>query len=69
MFQHIEAVLIRAGFLSASNPLRMMRDIRRILNSADMDDRDVKIVRGLFRKISNMIRISDEKTKKLQERT
>ncbi len=65
MFQHIEAVLIQAGFLSPSDPLRMMRDIRRILNSADMDDRDVKIVRGLFRKISNMIRIADEKAKRL----
>jgi tRNA (cytidine32/uridine32-2'-O)-methyltransferase len=65
MFQHIETVLIRAGFLSPSDPLRMMRDIRRILNSADMDDRDVKIVRGLFRKISNMIRMADEKAKRL----
>ena len=47
----------------------MMRDIRRILNSADMDDRDVKIVRGLFRKISNLIRIVDEKAKMLPEST
>ncbi len=69
MFQHIESVLIRAGFLSATNPLRMMRDIRRILNSADMDDRDVKIVRGLFRKISNLIRIMDEKTEIFPEPT
>ncbi len=69
MFQHIETVLIRAGFLDASNPLRMMRDIRRIFNSADMDDRDVKIVRGLFRKISNLIRIMDEKGKMFQEPT
>jgi tRNA (cytidine32/uridine32-2'-O)-methyltransferase len=69
MFQHIESVLIRAGFLSATNPLRMMRDIRRILNSADMDDRDVKIVRGLFRKISNLIRIMDEKTEMFPEPT
>ncbi len=69
MFQHIETVLTRAGFLNASNPLRMMRDIRRILNSADMDDRDVKIVRGLFRKISNLIRIMDEKAKMFPEPT
>lgn len=61
MYEHVQAVLLRAGFLSASNPLRMMRDVRRILNSADMDDRDVKIVRGIFRKISNMMRIADER--------
>ncbi|HTY25394.1 MAG TPA: RNA methyltransferase [Desulfomonilaceae bacterium] len=64
MFQHIEDVLTQAGFLDRSNPLRMMRDIRRIFNSAGMDDRDVKIVRGLFRKISNTIRIADDKAKR-----
>jgi tRNA C32,U32 (ribose-2'-O)-methylase TrmJ len=38
-----------------------MRDIRRILNSASMDDRDVKIMRGIFRKMGNAIRIHKEK--------
>ena len=51
MFEHIESVLVRAAFLEESNPLRMMRDIRRILNSAHMDDRDVRIIRGIFRKM------------------
>lgn len=61
MYQHVEEVLVRAGFLDPSNPLLMMRDIRRILNSAQIDDRDVKIVRGLFRKMGNMVRIADER--------
>lgn len=61
MYQHVQQVLVTAGFVKESNPLRMMRDIRRILNSADMDDRDVKIIRGMFRKIGNAIRISREK--------
>jgi tRNA (cytidine32/uridine32-2'-O)-methyltransferase len=61
MYRHVEQVLVKAGFLEASNPLRMMRDIRRILNSADMDDRDAKIIRGLFRKIGNAVRIQREK--------
>lgn len=56
MFAHVERVLVRAGFLDKSNPLRMMRDIRRILNSAQLDDRDVTIIRGIFRKIGNMRR-------------
>jgi tRNA (cytidine32/uridine32-2'-O)-methyltransferase len=56
MYDHIQHVLLRAGFLSESNPLRMMRDIRRILNSATMDDRDVKIIRGVFRRMDNMVR-------------
>ncbi|MEW6352259.1 MAG: RNA methyltransferase [Thermodesulfobacteriota bacterium] len=58
MFAHIEHVLTRAGFLRPDNPLRMMRDIRRILNRADMDERDVKIVRGIFRKMDNMVRLA-----------
>jgi tRNA (cytidine32/uridine32-2'-O)-methyltransferase len=67
MYSHIEGVLIRAGFLARSNPLRMMRDIRRILNSADMDDRDAKIIRGIFRKIGNMIRMADEKIERIEK--
>ena len=61
MYEHIESVLLQAGFLDRSNPLRMMRDLRRILNSAEMGDRDAKIIRGIFRKIDNMMRIAREK--------
>jgi TrmH family RNA methyltransferase len=61
MYRHIEEVLISAGFIKGVNPLIMMRDIRRILNSASMDDRDVKIMRGIFRKMGNAIRIHKEK--------
>ncbi len=68
MYEHIEQVLVRAGFLNASNPLHMMRDLRRIFNSAGMDDRDVKIIRGIFRKIGNMVRIAEEKVKVLEKR-
>ncbi len=68
MFAHIQEVLIRAGFLNPADPLHMMRDIRRILNSARMDSRDAKIIRGMFRKIGNMIRIADEKVKALEDR-
>jgi len=69
MYRHIESVLTRAGFLNRSNPLRMMRDIRRILNSAQMDDRDARILRGVFRKLGNMIRIADEEIQRLKEKT
>ncbi|MDQ7782004.1 MAG: RNA methyltransferase [Desulfomonilaceae bacterium] len=68
MYAHIEKVLIRAGFLDPSNPLRMMRDIRRILNSANMDARDVTIVRGIFRKVDNLVRIADARVRELEDR-
>jgi TrmH family RNA methyltransferase len=67
MFEHMESVLIRARFLPEDNPLRMMRDIRRIFNSAQMDERDVRIIRGIFRKIQNMIRISDQRNAELEQ--
>lgn len=60
MYQQMEGVLIQAGFLDASNPLRMMRDIRRIFNSAKMDERDVTIFRGIFRKIGNLVRFNQQ---------
>lgn len=67
MYSHIETVLVRSGFLNISNPLRMMREIRRILDSARLDSRDAKIIRGVFRKIDGMIRIADNKIKRLTE--
>jgi tRNA (cytidine32/uridine32-2'-O)-methyltransferase len=66
MYEHIEKILLQAGFLDRSNPLRMMRDLRRILNSAEMEDRDAKIVRGIFRKIGNMVRIARDKTQQTE---
>ena len=60
-------MLIRSGFLDGTYPLRMMRDIRRILNSAELDDRDVKIIRGIFRTLGNMVRIADEKVQRLEQ--
>jgi tRNA (cytidine32/uridine32-2'-O)-methyltransferase len=61
MFSHIEEVLVNTGFAQPSNALRMMREIRRILNSAQMDNRDVAIFRGIFRKIANTLRILNTK--------
>ncbi len=56
MYEHIQSVLLSAGFLDESNPQRMMREIRRILNTAPLDERDVAIIRGMFRKIQNHVR-------------
>jgi tRNA (cytidine32/uridine32-2'-O)-methyltransferase len=62
MYLHVEQVLVTSAFLKESNRMTMMRDIRRILNSAEMDDRDVRIIRGIFRKIGNAFRIQRETT-------
>ncbi len=68
MYGHIESVLLRSAFLNTRNPLRMMREIRRILDSARLDDRDAKIIRGVFRKIDGMIRMADNKIRTLYEK-
>ncbi len=68
MYEHIESVLLCSGFLNVSNPLRMMREIRRILDSARLDERDAKIIRGVFRKIDGMVRIADKKIKTLSDK-
>ena len=48
LFRHMERVLIRIGFLSSSNPDHIMKAIRRFLGRADLSERDVRILRGIF---------------------
>lgn len=48
MFEHIERVLIRIGFLSSSSPEPIMKSIRRFMGKAELTARDVKIVRGIM---------------------
>ncbi len=66
MYRHIEDILVKAKFADQANPLRIMRDVRRILNSAQLDERDVKIVRGIFRKIGNKVRILEKEIRVLR---
>jgi tRNA (cytidine32/uridine32-2'-O)-methyltransferase len=68
MYTHIEELLLRVRYLEESNPLRMMREIRRIMNTAQMDDRDTTIVRGMIRKISNAIKIRERKIGELENK-
>ncbi len=68
MYSHIEELLLRVNYLEESNPLRMMREIRRIMNTAQMDDRDTTIVRGIIRKISNAIKIREKKIGDLESK-
>ncbi|MDE2926969.1 MAG: RNA methyltransferase [Acidobacteriota bacterium] len=51
MFRHMERVLIRIGFLSSSNPDHVMKAIRRFLGRADLSERDVRILRGIFSQV------------------
>ncbi len=48
MLQQMERVLIEIGFLSSGNPAHIMNSIRRLLGSAELTPRDVRILRGIF---------------------
>ncbi len=51
MFAQMEETLTRIGFLSRQNPQHIMRDLRRIFGRARLDEREVKILRGILRQI------------------
>lgn len=61
MFAHIETALAKTGFLQPWNHAEMMRDLRRIFQRASPDEREVRIIRGVFRKMVNRIRILEDR--------
>jgi tRNA/rRNA methyltransferase len=51
MFQHMQQSLTRVGFLNPQNPDHILRAFRRILGRAGLNEREVRIMRGLFSQI------------------
>ena len=51
MFQHMRKTLIDIDFLVESNPDHILRSFRRIFGRAGLNERDVKILHGLFGRI------------------
>ncbi|MCK4691197.1 MAG: RNA methyltransferase [Desulfuromonadales bacterium] len=51
MFQHMQESLTRVGFLNPQNPDHILRAFRRILGRAGLNEREVRIMRGLFSQI------------------
>lgn len=51
MYDQMRQVLIQIGFLSSSNPHHIMKSIRRFLERADLEERDVAILRGIFSQV------------------
>jgi tRNA/rRNA methyltransferase len=49
MYWHMEAALLRIGFLDRNSPKRMMAVLRRIFNKAQLDPREVRVLRGICR--------------------
>lgn len=51
MFSQMEATLQRIGFLNQQNPGHIMLSLRRMLYRANMDNREVAIMRGMMTQI------------------
>jgi len=48
MYQQMEAVLMKIGFLNPENPAHLMRTLRRVFSRAELDDREVAVLRGMM---------------------
>lgn len=51
MYGQMENVLMKIGFLNPENPAHMMMSLRRILSRAELDSREVTVIRGMMSQI------------------
>lgn len=51
LFEHFNAILGKVGFLNEQNPAHIMRSLRRIFFRADLDSREVTVLRGMLTQI------------------
>ena len=51
MFEHMERTLLNIGFLEVKNPKRIVRVLRRLLGRSEMEEREVRILEGIWSKM------------------
>lgn len=51
MFAQMETTLLKIGYLNPQNPEHIMRSLRRMFFRADLDTREVAIMRGIFSQV------------------
>lgn len=51
MYSQMEKVLLKIGFLNPENPAHLMMTFRRIFSRAELDDREVAVIRGMMSQI------------------
>jgi tRNA/rRNA methyltransferase len=61
LYRHMEKTLLEIGFLDEANPKHLMRTLRRILARAEMDSREVAVLRGMM---SQMAWATDDSKRK-----
>jgi tRNA/rRNA methyltransferase len=58
LFSHMRDTFLKISYLNPQNPEHIMRSYRQMLGRAALDDRDVRIIRGL---LSEIDRVEDER--------
>jgi tRNA/rRNA methyltransferase len=58
LFAHMRETFLKINYLNPQNPEHIMRSYRQILGRAALDDREVRILRGL---VSEIDRVEDER--------
>ncbi|VAW80921.1 tRNA (cytidine(32)/uridine(32)-2'-O)-methyltransferase [hydrothermal vent metagenome] len=56
MFDHIHEVLTDIDFINKDHPVKLLRRIRRMFHKAELEEKEVQIVRGIFAAVENKIR-------------
>lgn len=51
LYRQMETTLYRIGFLDEDNPAHLMRTLRRIFSRAELDGREVSVLRGMLSQI------------------
>ncbi|NWF92381.1 MAG: RNA methyltransferase [Syntrophaceae bacterium] len=51
MFEHMEQTLVNIGFLDARNPKRIMRVLRRLFGRSGLEEREVRILQGIWSRV------------------
>lgn len=54
LFEHMKETLLDIGFLNPQNPEHIMRTFRRIFGRSGLDEREIRVLRGLFSRIDLM---------------
>lgn len=54
LYEHMRTTLLAIGYLNPENPEHILRSYRQMLGRASLDDRDVRILRGLFSEIDRV---------------
>jgi len=60
MFEHMEATLLKIGFLNPDNPKRVMRVLRSLYGRSRMDEREVQILQGIWSQIDWYLRMKSK---------